>query len=533
MRRNFLLIVALWAAGAFTAQGQIIAQDNAANYTSGWKGGQNDGTGFFVWVLDDNNGKPASDDYSGFFLSSSGTAAIDTSGQSFGLYANGPDLNESLAYRSFRAAVAVGQVFEVKFKNYSVATGGAAGISLFPGTRMPATNSLAGITSAASLSVYFAGGNTDYYLSDGNGVTDTGIPWNENGMVLEIAPLSDENYFLIIRSADGTTPEAVFVNEPFMNAGPIDGFGCYALNTGANGNVFFNQLEVASGSVLAQVTTNSPGLQFIEAEDYNFYGGNFIASPVPDEFGAAEDGLGALSTNAVAVSDVDAFKPSAPDGGTNSYRPQDSGRVDVNITSDIPRPIYAEQNLPDYSLLSVKTNEWEDYTRTFSNVASIVYARMLPVSGTPVMSLAQLAAPTATSSNQPATLLGTFKCPANATFYTNVLLTDSLGSPVIVQLNGTNTLRLTCLGGNYDLNYLVFVPVPINSINLVNPSLQPGEFSFSFQVPGARTNTVQFKNQLTDAVWQTLTNIPSSGAQVSVTDVLATNIGRFYRIISK
>jgi hypothetical protein len=254
---------------------------------------------------------------------------------------------------------------------------------------------------------------------------------------------------------------------------------------------------------------------------------------VPDEFGAAEDGLGALSTNAVAVSDVDAFKPSAPDGGTNSYRPQDSGRVDVNITSDIPRPIYAEQNLPDYSLLSVKTNEWEDYTRTFSNVASIVYARMLPVSGTPVMSLAQLAAPTATSSNQPATLLGTFKCPANATFYTNVLLTDSLGSPVIVQLNGTNTLRLTCLGGNYDLNYLVFVPVPINSINLVNPSLQPGEFSFSFQVPGARTNTVQFKNQLTDAVWQTLTNIPSSGAQVSVTDVLATNIGRFYRIISK
>jgi hypothetical protein len=262
------------------------------------------------------------------------------------------------------------------------------------------------------------------------------------------------------------------------------------------------------------------------------------------------------------------------------------------------------------------------------------------VSGGGTMLLEKLAAPTAANSVQPRAALGTFVCPANPTSpasYTNVPLTDFFGNPVVVQLNGTNTLRATSLGGGYDLNYLIFLPatntaplapclasgypypgasgvaanatvtftianrasavapssirlflngaevtgaivlsnnaagtlvsyavsplLPANSTNtlqaifsdgsvwqtnhwqftvtnlvpvqLVNPAWQGGRFAFSFQAAGGHTNTVQFKNHLTDAVWQTLTNFPGLGVPTTVTDPFATNSTRFYRVVTE
>ncbi|MGA2174432.1 MAG: hypothetical protein ABSH38_05555 [Verrucomicrobiota bacterium] len=613
---RWFLIVVLALARPGWGRAQIAAQDKASNYTSGWNNGANGGSGFLAWILQDNNNTPASDDYSGFFLYTSGTAALDTGNESFGLYANGPDYNEAVAWRGLRAAVAVGQVFEVKFKNNSVAPGGAAGVSLLPTTGAASTNTLSGITSNACLSVYFEGGGADYLLADGNGVTDTGIAWNENGMLLEIAPLSNTNYVLMLRSADGASLQALFVNDRFLNAGPAAGFACYALNPGANGNVFFNQIEVASAAVLPPALLNvtpaggaafvdptiagvsfevfspfsgvaingitltlngvahsnglafagsatnwfvsttiplqanityigaihvtdlngntasqtlsfntwSQGLQFIEAEDYNFYGGNFIANAVPDEYGGAEDGLGALSTNAIAFAGVDAFKPSAPDGGTNVYRPQDTGRVDVNTNSDAPRPVYAEQDLPDYSLVSVQANEWENYTRAFSNVACVVYARMSPVAGAGAMLLEELAAPAATNSCQPRAALGAFVCPANAASpasYTNVPLTDFFGNPVVLRLNGINTLRVTCLSGGYDLNYLLFFPA-------TNTAPLPPYLAAGYPYPGATgvapdvTVTFTIANR-TNAVVPSSIRLFLNGVEVTGATALSNN----------
>jgi hypothetical protein len=550
---RLLILLTLVLARPGRAPAQIAAQDKASNY-SGWSNGANGGSGFLAWTLQDDNGAPASDDYSGFFLGASGSTAVDTGGKSFGLYANGPDYSEAVAWRSLGAAVSVGQVFEVKFLNNGVATGGAAGFSLLPAARAATTNTLAGITTNACLSVYFPGGGNDYLLADGNGLTDTGIAFNENGMLLQIAPLSKTNYMLMIRGAGGAPLQAQFVNEPFLNAGPLDGFACYALDTGAGGNFYFNQFEVTTATVLppallnvtppvgaafvdptvvgvsfqvaspfSGVATNaitltlngvaqsnglafagsaahwfvnttipltanviytglitvsdlsgnvatqalsfntwSQDLLFIEAEDYNFHGGNFIPDNVPDEYGGAEDGLGALSTNAAALSDVDAFNPFAPDGGTNVYRPQDSGRMDVNTNADAPRPIYVEQNLSDYSLVSIQAGQWEDYTRVFSNGAAVVYARMSPVAGGGSMLLEELAAPAAANSVQPRAALGAFVCPANTASpatYTNAPLADFFGNPVVLQLNGTHTLRATCLSSGYDVNYLLFLPV--------------------------------------------------------------------------
>jgi hypothetical protein len=70
-------------------------------------------------------------------------------------------------------------------------------------------------------------------------------------------------------------------------------------------------------------------------------------------------------------------------------------------------------------------------------------------------------------------------------------------------------------------------------VQLAAPMRQGAGFSFSFQAPGAHTNSVQYKNELTDALWQTLTNFPGLGAQTTVTDALATNAGRFYRVVTE
>jgi hypothetical protein len=68
---------------------------------------------------------------------------------------------------------------------------------------------------------------------------------------------------------------------------------------------------------------------------------------------------------------------------------------------------------------------------------------------------------------------------------------------------------------------------------MTKPIRQGTEFSFGFQAPGAHTNSVQFTEQLTAPVWQTLTNFPGLGALTTVTDAFATNGGRFYRVVTE
>ena len=122
-RLFFLSLLAAAQTGVVRAQ--TLAQDKASNYAGGWRTGLNGGSGFLPWILQDNNGTPASDDYSGFFLYTSGIPAMDTGNESFGLYANGPDYNEAVAWRGLRASLAPAQVFNVIFANNDVAGGGA------------------------------------------------------------------------------------------------------------------------------------------------------------------------------------------------------------------------------------------------------------------------------------------------------------------------------------------------------------------------------------------------------------------------
>ncbi|MDB6124128.1 MAG: hypothetical protein JWQ71_3121 [Pedosphaera sp.] len=213
------------------------------------------------------------------------------------------------------------------------------------------------------------------------------------------------------------------------------------LVTDANGNHATNTFSFNTW------TTN---LFFIEAEDYNFSSGGFISNPFPNLFG------GLNGTNGVDYFDV-------PDAGTNPYRPGDIAAVDAPpVSADVDHNDFLANGYSDYNLAFVSFGEWENYTRSFSNTAYNVYARMASLSGDPTMRLDRLANITATTSNQPFAALGTFICPANTgggQGYTFVPLKDFFSSNVVIRFTGTNTVRTTRIGGGYNFNYLLFVPV--------------------------------------------------------------------------
>ena len=89
----------------------LTALDEASNY-SGWSNNNNEGFGFSAWVLDNNN---TSSLFAGTFIgdSSDGAGNINTSGVSFGMYAN-PVNAFSTAVRSFESALTTNDRFSFK-----------------------------------------------------------------------------------------------------------------------------------------------------------------------------------------------------------------------------------------------------------------------------------------------------------------------------------------------------------------------------------------------------------------------------------
>jgi len=117
--------------------------DNAADaaYASGWTNGSDGGTAatFNPWNLTNNN-NDGTTTFAGYFIGSStdGSGDINTSGKSFGVFAN-PANAFADADRSFDTALGVGQTFSldmaVNFRNgnkgFNLYTGGTGGTQIF------------------------------------------------------------------------------------------------------------------------------------------------------------------------------------------------------------------------------------------------------------------------------------------------------------------------------------------------------------------------------------------------------------------
>ena len=177
-----------------------------------------------------------------------------------------------------------------------------------------------------------------------------------------------------------------------------------------------------------------------EAEDYNHDSGQFKDNPAPGDY------AGFAGTPEVDFHDDTPATPGA-------YRTADA--VDTAVSGDSLRDKFGGGY--DYDVGLVEQGEWMNYTRTFLAGKYNVYLRYASQVAQQVR--LDLVTGDHTKTNQTTSFLGTFSTPSG-TGYAYAQLSDAFGKPLVLNLSGVQTLRLTAPDAsiNLQLNYLVFAP---------------------------------------------------------------------------
>jgi hypothetical protein len=218
-----------------------------AGYANGygaasWTNNSNGGWGFAPWTLRATGVIGSSTN--GFSISSSKGNAFGTSpgfdnGPYWGIYANGG--NTGVAYRAFSNALSVGATFAIDMDNGFINTGNSVGFVLRNGN---ASSSTADLTTGARFQFYFVGGDSNYTISDFDGVHDTGIPYTGTGLHLELTLTSADTYTLLV--TDNATGAMTTFAGTLASSGTLDSVALFNSNAGSgmSFDAFFNSLEV-------------------------------------------------------------------------------------------------------------------------------------------------------------------------------------------------------------------------------------------------------------------------------------------------
>jgi hypothetical protein len=291
----------------------------------------------------------------------------------------------------------------------------------------------------------------------------------------------------------------------------------------------------------------------VEADEYDFNGGQFIDNPI-------ETATDSVATNSyytwpdfvadggdnVAVFGVDYTTANTNAGETFLYRFDEA--VGTQVTSDFLRNKFINSGQDD-NASPTETNgqvntdfnvgwwnagTWLNYTRTFPTNNYFIYARLaggVPYAGT---TLSQVTGGWGTT-GQTTQLLGSFSDPnANGFQSWHWVPLMNGGTNVVVSLAGTNTLQATAgpggSAGNVNSHFFIFVPLVSTLPGFpLSFSTTPGVISIQFQTEAGHSYTVQYTDSLSPASWQTLTTITGDGTVKTATDT-PSGSRRFYRV---
>jgi hypothetical protein len=236
------------------------------------------------------------------------------------------------------------------------------------------------------------------------------------------------------------------------------------LNTPLQANQIYNGTIVAAdangNSSVSTFSFNtwgpSPNNIYIEGADYNYGGGQWLnnfTTPQPNQNYGEFDLLGEQFIDYYILNQA---------GTNNAYRAGDLPGVEA--ATDVDHNNFAANGFQPYDLDFIQNSEWEDYTRQLSNnVTYAVYARMATFGNNPIMQMERMASSQVDTTNQPGATLGQFTPPqtGGTQIYTFVPLTDFFSNPVLINSGGTNTFRITDIGGSgtYNVGYMVLIGV--------------------------------------------------------------------------
>jgi hypothetical protein len=303
---------------------------------------------------------------------------------------------------------------------------------------------------------------------------------------------------MFLNNADVSSQLSFTEVRDFLVGSPSTNFtvrfnGTLTPNTIYNGKIITldtNGKGTTNTWVFDTFTTN--GIITIEAEDYNYAGGQFQDNPPvsglqpdgtqvngngpPGGYYSA-DAAGDLIATVAGQPDVDYHEVNTPDVRQDAtrniaghqYRSADfvnTAQARMERGRDV-RPQYVSANVGEYFVTGINAGEWMNYTRTFPSGSYNVYLRASSQKAQAV----QLDEVTAgsTTSNQTTEVRGQFLVPntGSSSRFRYVPLTDGAGNIQTLSLAGVRTLRLTTLEasqknvidvGDLQLNYLLFVP---------------------------------------------------------------------------
>ncbi len=268
--------------------------------------------------------------------------------------------------------------------------------------------------------------------------------------------------------------------------------------------------------------TFSPDSYTFEAEDFDYGGGLFFDNPQQ----------GAYSGRS-AVDGIDFHSVNAGQGG-HDYRPNPPG-LETEGCSDRPRQS-SNPGVQDYDVGFNSGGNWGNYTRTFPAGNFNIYLRGANGAGASADS-ASLSVVTSgwMTSSQTVTKLGTFAVPATGDWqvYTWVPLKDTGGNLVQFASDGLGkTLRVTTDNGNYNANFYALVPVytPPAGTALTTSISAGGNMNISFLTQPGYDYHVEYKTNLTDAVWISLGNVITGDGTIRLVNKVAGVGSRFYRV---
>jgi hypothetical protein len=277
----------------------------------------------------------------------------------------------------------------------------------------------------------------------------------------------------------------------------------------------------------------------IEAEDFNFDGGEFFDNPVPCEtpggseancyfdrvseigIDANDDGTDDRPTDDNV--DFDAFLDNGYRFGSGALKDE---LVDTWTSGDSLRAKFMDvgEGIRDFEIERVNTGEWYNYTRNITQGTYQIFLRAR-VRADQTLSLGTVSG--ATSSNQTVTELGQFSVSSTGGSYGFFPLKDDQGRDLVMALGGEQTLRLTAVqaDNNVDLNYMMFVPATL--------SVKPQEITLNIASTGDQI-TLSWEGdggqlQKSDQVNGNWENVSTTGNSHTIT---ADQSAGFFRIVA-
>ena len=232
-----------------------IAEDDAAHsgYGGSWGNDKNGGSGFAAWITTSEG--TGTDQHAGFFIADTSSNAdlngIAKDGKAFGLFANGSGFEQAVAFRAFNKPLEIGDSFSFmmetggfeKKSDKDTAGGGAIGLVLRSGT---ASSSPGDYNKGAMFEFGHYEGTTNYQIHDGTQNPDSGVAFNDSGVIVTVTVTGSDTYDLEIQTAKDKNLTKL-PGRKFASSGSIESMAVFNRN-GEKYDAYFNGFQVSRES---------------------------------------------------------------------------------------------------------------------------------------------------------------------------------------------------------------------------------------------------------------------------------------------